>query len=163
MQNATGERGETIFKELISKFDDNQPPRFRPGFLGDKWPTFDFLVELVDAPPPTPFFFVQVKATRQGFTQRKHRLNVQVSQDTIVAMADHPAPTYLAGIDVRDQKENGWLLAVTGHTRTRLPSLPTNHPIDKPNRTRLYDEVAAYWQARAPNPMLSAFVTRNWK
>lgn len=67
-------------------------PIFRPRFLGDKYPTFDYIVEVVD--PPACFFFVQVKATTKGYTEhRPYRLKVQVSQDDIDRMVAYPAPT----------------------------------------------------------------------
>lgn len=161
MRNAIGERGEVIFQTLITKFDEKPKPRFRPGFLGDKWETVDFFVELVDAPSPKPYFFVQVKTTQQGFTKRENRLKVQIKKDSIADLAAYPAPTYVVGID--EPNEDGWLLAVTGQTQRRISSLPTEHPINPFNRERLYEEVLSYWQGQNPNPLVSSFVTSNWK
>ena len=44
MRDALGQRGENLFNILITPFHGNQP-LFRPQFLGDKWPVFDFFVE----------------------------------------------------------------------------------------------------------------------
>lgn len=86
-----------------------QDPCFRPRFLGDKFPTFDYLVEVVDR--PAFCFFVQVKATTLGYTTHDRRLRVQVTQDDIDRMVACPAPTYVVGIDVKEEK-TGYLLSV---------------------------------------------------
>lgn len=161
MQDAIGQHGEKIFEVIMQRFDGGRPPRFRPCHLGAKWPAADFLVELEGVADTTPFFFVQVKSTRQGFTQQDRRLRVSVEQETIERLARYPAPTYIAGID--QPSETGFLLAVTGATRTRLPSLPTDFPLDATTRSRLYDEVRAFWQTRASVPTPSAFVTNDWR
>lgn len=162
MQNAIGTVGETVFATLISKLDPRaNRPLFRAQFLGDKWPVADFFVELEGIAGSIPYFFVQVKTTAQGFTKRENRLKVSVSQNQIDLLASHPAPTYVAGIDYNE--DDGWLLAVTGRTRSTLPSLPTTFPINAAHRRILYDEVRQYWTSQSLNPLSSAFVTRNWK
>ncbi len=47
MSNELGQRGEALFYVLITKSYGRVKPIFRPQFLGDKWPTVDFIVELV--------------------------------------------------------------------------------------------------------------------
>lgn len=61
--DAIGSRGEAIFFVLLTQFCGRQRPFFRPSFLGDKFATIDYFVELVDVGLLTPFFFVQVKTT----------------------------------------------------------------------------------------------------
>jgi hypothetical protein len=73
-----GERGQAMFFVVMTELCGRNEPYFRPRFLGDKFPTFDFLVELVDH--PGYFFFVQVKTTTKGFTIDPPKLQVQVSQ-----------------------------------------------------------------------------------
>src|SRR5689334_2276887 len=93
-----GERGQWLFSLLITDLCGREYPFFRPRFLGDKYPTFDYIVEVVDQ--PAYFFFVQVKGTTLGYTVEEHRLRVQVTQDDIDRMVAYPAPTYVVGIDV---------------------------------------------------------------
>lgn len=160
MKDRIGQQGETLFQLLIGKIDQGAP-RFRPHFLGDKWPTIDFYVELEGKTKSTPFFFVQVKATRQGYTQRDDHLRIStISRSSVEALARHPAPTYIAGMDVT--RDRGFLLAVTGKTIAPLSSMPTNHEISAASRSDLYEEVSAYWARRSAPMSTSVFTTPNW-
>lgn len=119
-------------------------PFFRPRFLGDKYPTFDYIVEVVDR--PEYFFFVQVKGTTQGYTQSPHRLRVQVSQDDVNRMVACPAPTYVVGIDVTTIGV-GFLLSVN-EPRDHVTSLTTQFRIDCILLSQLRDEVVGFWASR---------------
>ena len=59
-----GKRGESIVIARLMDPCGNPEPYFDPHPLGEKCPTYDFLVELVNAGDSVPYFFVQVKATR---------------------------------------------------------------------------------------------------
>jgi hypothetical protein len=62
-----GDRGQWLCCLILTQIcPGRSEPYFRPTFLGDKHPTFDFLVELVGA---EGYFFVQVKSTRQGYRE----------------------------------------------------------------------------------------------
>src|SRR4051794_25785823 len=81
-----GGRGEAIaFARLSQVCREDDLPYFWPHYLGEKCETFDFLVELVDAGERTPFFFVQVKATRKEYTrtQLPPRLRAEVSEKDV--------------------------------------------------------------------------------
>jgi hypothetical protein len=86
MQDALGQRGEALFTILMTAFEPGEQPLFRPQFLGDKWPYIDFFVELLGHDDIKPFFFVQVKTTRQGYTKRQHRLKIGVAEDKILGL-----------------------------------------------------------------------------
>lgn len=116
----------------------------RPRFLGDKHPTFDYIVEVVDR--PSSFFFVQVKGTALGYTAKKHRLRVQVAQDDIDRMVACPAPTYLVGIDA-NAIGVGFLLSVN-EPRGHVASLTTRFRIDCGILEQLRDEVIEFWSSR---------------
>ena len=118
-------------------------PHFRPRFLGDKYPTFDFIVELVDH--PAYYFFVQVKGTTQGYTKDPVRLKIQVSQEAIDRMVAYPAPSYVVGIDV--SVRGGFLLSVN-EPRDRVASMTTRFRIGCDTLRDLQDEVHAYWSSR---------------
>ena len=45
-----GERGQWLFTLLVTDLRGRDDPFFRPRFLGDKYPTFDYIVEVVDQP-----------------------------------------------------------------------------------------------------------------
>src|SRR5438105_698962 len=76
-----GKRGEAIATARLMDFCGNPEPYFDVHPLGEKCPTFDYLVELVNAGDSVPYFLAQVKSTQQGFTKHRRRLLVQVDAD----------------------------------------------------------------------------------
>lgn len=161
VRDALGQRGENIFFNLISKFHSDQGPIFRPQFLGDKWPTVDFLVELLGAGTTTPYFFVQVKATREGYTSRENRLKVQVTERKVRELASYSAPTYIVGID--EVRERGYFVSANGENLASLSSLSTSFPINKNNRKALWREVNNFWNIYANANLASRFADTDWR
>jgi hypothetical protein len=134
---------------LLTQFCGREVPLFRPHFLGEKFPTLDYLVELVNAGPATPFCFVQVKTTTRGYTQPKtgaRRFRVQISADDMRRLRLYPAPTYIIGIDERT--EVGYISAADQHSPNRLTSLSTQFLVNCENLERLWHEVREYWRQR---------------
>jgi hypothetical protein len=132
-----------MFSLIMTELCGRQEPFFRPRFLGDKYPTFDYIVELVDQ--PEYFFFVQVKATTQGYNKNPVRLKVQVSQTDVDRMVACPAPAYVVGID--ETRETGYLLSVN-EARDHVASLTTSFKIDCGVLSALADEVQQFWSNR---------------
>jgi hypothetical protein len=155
-----GGRGEAIaFARLVRVCrTDADLPYFWPHYLGEKCETFDFLVELVDADERTPFFFVQVKATRKEFTktQKPPRLRVEVSQKDVRRMVAYPAPTYVVG--VHEVEERAFIISVHGTMAEAIPSITTAHELTCETLQRLWDEVRAFWQGREMARSASAFL-----
>lgn len=139
-----GDRGHWLFCCLMTELCGRKNPLFRPRFLGDKFPTFNYIVEVVDR--PEYFLFVQVKATTRGYTRNPVRLKVQVTQEDIDRMVACPAPTYVVGMDVT-VPGCGFLLSVN-EPRDHVASLTTQFPIDCDILARLQEEVVAYWSCR---------------
>lgn len=46
IREVTGFRGEKIVELCLTDYKEFARPLFRPGFLGDKWPSVNFYVEL---------------------------------------------------------------------------------------------------------------------
>jgi hypothetical protein len=161
MRNALGPRGEAIFYTLMTEFHSDAGPIFRPQFLGEKWPSVDYLVELAGVDDVVPYFFVQVKTTRLGYTRRDRRLRVAVSDRDMRRLAAFPAPTYIAGIDERE--EVGFLLSGNGEHLESLFSIPSSFAITHETRARLWEEVLAYWRRRAGLGFSSSFVDPSWR
>jgi len=161
MSNELGQRGEALFYVLITKSHGREKPIFRPQFLGDKWPIVDFIVELVDAGSITPYFFVQVKATRNGFTKRDNRLKIPIYSDDMRKLALYPAPTYIVGID--EIKEEGYALSANGEWLQGMSSLPTTFPLNKTNQELLWKEVKNYWMKVKIRPKVSHFIDPRWR
>jgi hypothetical protein len=139
-----GDRGQLLLGLLLTDLCGRDEPYFRPRFLGDKYPTFDFIVEVVDH--PAYFFFAQVKATTKGYTKEENRLIVQLDQTDVDRMVACPAPTYLIGIDV-NRIGVGYLLSVN-EPRPPIASLTTKFKIDCSVLKNLRDEVIDYWRSR---------------
>ncbi len=152
-----GDRGEAIFEVRITDFCGRNFPYFRCHFLGEKTATFDYLVELEEAGETTPwFFFIQVKATKQGRTKRgQPRLKVKVEKEHVLRMAKYPAPTYVVGID--EPQEKAYIVAVFGTMNRAIASLPTAHELSCDNLKRLWDEVKGFWSCRDMVMQTSAF------
>lgn len=64
MSNDIGKRGERIFTVLLGRYFDPNGYLFEPVFLGDKYPTVDFYVDLLNYTDKKGFFFVSVKTTK---------------------------------------------------------------------------------------------------
>src|SRR4051812_18901090 len=97
-----GARGEALFFIMITRFCGRRRPFFRPHFLGEKFVTLDYMVELIDAGSATPFFFIQVKTTTQAYVRDRmgnQRLKIHVSRADMQRLVAYPAPTYVVGID----------------------------------------------------------------
>ena len=71
VRDLIGKRGEAIVCAGLTDFCGRHLPYFDPHPLGEKCPTFDFLVELLGCRFLTRrSFFAQVKATKLGYTER---------------------------------------------------------------------------------------------
>lgn len=161
MRNELGQRGENLFSVIITRFYGRRQPIFRPQFLGDKWPTSDFIVELIgDTIILTPYFFVQVKTTRQGY-DTQNRLKVQISATEMQKLASLPAPTYLVGLD--DINEKGYIISANGEDLENISSLSTEHPLNKSTQDILWAEVKNYWEELGAVRINSHFVDSNWE
>src|SRR5262249_45291242 len=145
-------RGQCLFYLLMTQVcPGRKKPYFRPRFLGDKYPTFDYLVELVDN--AAYFFFVQVKSTRQGYRKGKggKRLRVNLNKRDLQRMVASPVPAYVVGFD--EPQGVGYLLSANEPTLTGLGGIPTRHLLECSNLQRLCDEVRNFWASR--NMMLT--------
>ncbi|MBI1915374.1 MAG: DUF4365 domain-containing protein [Planctomycetes bacterium] len=154
-----GGRGEAIaFTRLapICRVDADLP-YFWPHYLGEKFETLDFLVELVDAGEKTPFFFVQVKSTCKDYTKTQipPRLRVEVSENDVRRMAAYPAPTYVVG--VHEVEERAFLFSVRAGMCEKISSITTAHELNCATLKRLWDEVRAFWQGRDMTQPTSSF------
>ncbi len=161
-KDSIGQRGESIFCVILTRLNGRPNPIFRPQFLGDKWPTVDFIVELTDyAGPRVPYLFVQVKTTREGYTKRENRLKVRVSEKSAQRLALYPAPTYIVGID--ENQETGYIISACGKQKTGLSSLSTRFPINKETQDILWREVVDFWKWVDTSDRVSKFADPDWR
>ena len=95
-------------------------PLFRPIHLGAKYPTADFIVDVLAADAhPSGFFFVQVRSTDQSSSAG--RLPVKVDRVRFNRLARLPAPGYLVGVDLK--AESCHLVAANKTVAADLPSI----------------------------------------
>jgi uncharacterized protein DUF4365 len=142
-----GDRGQWLFCLLMTQiYPGRNDPYSRPRFLGDKHPTFDYLVELVGS--EAYFFFVQVKSTRQGYRQGRgaRRLRVNVDREDVRRMVASPVPAYVVGID--EPQRAGYILSINEPRRAGLGGLPARHLLNADNLPRLWQEVRDFWASR---------------
>ena len=159
MQDAIGQRGEAIFVVSLTKLYGRRKPIYRPSFLGYKWPGVDFIVELnCTVEGIRPFFFVQVRATRRGYTKKK-RLKVQLNFQGLKRLTEMGAPTYVAGID--EPGECGFLVAAPQLASKGASSISTRFPIDESIQDLLYEEVKSYWKRLGKRRFSSKFIDSN--
>jgi hypothetical protein len=142
-----GSRGENIFSVLLTQpYGAKEEFLFRPHFLGGKFATLDYLVELIGR-ERAAYFFVQVKTTTLGFTKKRPvRLLVSVPAQDVERMVKYPAPTYVVGID--GVNVQGYIGSVNGEMKGPIPSLPIDYPLNPANLKLLWDEVNDFWNSR---------------
>jgi len=156
LRDTISQRGEALFFVILTKLYGRTRPLFKPQFLGDKWPTVDFIVELVDySSKVVPYFFVQVKTTQQGYTKKDKRLKIQVSARDARRLASFPAPTYVVGID--EVNEVAYITSANGKPQYGLKSLSTQFPINKQTQNALHEEVEQFWRDLSQAGITSRF------
>ncbi len=155
-----GGRGEAIaFTRLVRLCrTDSDLPYFWPHYLGEKFETFDFLVELVEAGEMTPYFFAQVKTTRKAYTttHTPPRLRVEVPEKDVRRMVAYPAPAYVIG--VHTDEERAFIISVHAGMSDAIPSITTGHELTCETLKRLWDEVLAFWRGRDMRRPTSSFL-----
>jgi hypothetical protein len=139
-----GKRGEAIVCACLTDFGVRNLPYFDPHPLGEKCPTFDYLVELVKAGDVPAYFLVQVKATRRGYSKRSAALKTAVTADDVRKMARCPIPAYLIGVD--EPADKAFIVSVHQAQAQSISAIPTTFPLDEQNRKLLWHEVRGYWR-----------------
>ena len=152
-----GKRGEAIAVARLTDFCGNPLPYFDPHPLGEKCPTFDFLVELLGGGKSKPYFLGQVKATKQGRSRGSLDLQVQLKADDVQSMVRCPIPTYLIGID--EPAAVAFIVSVHGKRKGGISSIPTTYELDHTNLKAFWHEVHGHWQSleNASRSRTSAF------
>jgi hypothetical protein len=157
-RDLAGKRGEFIASERLLDFCGRSIPFFDAHLLGEKFPTYDLLVELTGHHASKPYFLAQVKSTRSGGKQGTADLKVHVKAKDVRFMVRCPIPTYLIGVDER--AEVAYIVSIHGNLTGGISTIPKTFPLDRGNLKVLRDEVLAYWKTLAPSSSkkTSAFV-----
>jgi hypothetical protein len=127
-------------------FCGRDAPYFSPHFLGEKFPVFDHLVNVVDGEIINAIFFAQVRTTSKGYVTRadgKRYLRVAATKDDLNAMVAYPGPAYLFGVD--EVSRAVYAMAVDKLVESGFAAMPTEHRLDCESLPLLWAEVKAYW------------------
>ncbi len=76
-------------------------------------------------------------------------------KDDVLKMVLYPAPTYVFGIDERQEK--AYVVAIVTGMNTKVSSLSTAHPVNCATLKLLWDEVRDYWKDMDMERKTSAF------
>ena len=155
-RDLVGKRGESIAVTSLLDFCGRTLPYFDPHPLGEKCPTFDYLVELIDAGKTQPYFLAQVKATKKGTTKGTLQLKVEMKAKDVLMMTHCPVPTYLIGVD--EPARIAYIVSIHGKLSGPVSSMPTKYPLNETTLPKLWTEVRDYWKTLNPLSKSSAFI-----
>jgi hypothetical protein len=146
--DSTGSAGESLAIVRLSRpvGGNYKRPLFLPTPLGGKYPTVDFIVDLLgpDSKPQGTFFFAQVKATAVA-VDTAARLNINIDLAKFNALAAMPLPTYLIGVDTL--AERTFIVSAGKREKTGLSSMTKKHDLKEDDvRVQLYKEVLENWK-----------------
>ena len=131
-------------------------PLFRPGFLGDKWPSIDFYVELRKVRRRTPYFFAQAKATSRRLSKSSSSLRISTKKEDIQRLLRIPGPTYIFG--VHEPTERVFVRSVhLGIMPRSITTIPVAHDLTPDNLRALHAEVREFWERNDYKPNDSVF------
>jgi len=132
-------------------------PLFRPVFLGEKYPTADLFVDILDKRGyAIGFFFVQVRATMESKSSTG-RLPIKLELDRYDHLRKLPIPAFVVGVEIT--KENAFILAASKPRETGISSITTVFSLrDDEVKIRLYQEVRRFWRRRARPKIETEFI-----
>ncbi len=143
MSNRIDKRGENIFATIISR---NIAPKgflLDPTFLGDKFPTVDFHVDLLGY-PLKGFFFASVKTTTLGYYPDGEKIRITIDKSEIAELSKFIMPVYIFGID--EAQEKGYLISANNLDKSmNVNGILIKYPVNNRNIELLWKEVSDYW------------------
>jgi hypothetical protein len=156
LTDVTGFRGEKILELRLTDYAEFAAPLFRPGFLGDKWPSIDFYVELRNVRGRTPYFFAQAKATAGILSESSRNLRISSKRKDIERLLRIPGPTYIFGI----HEPSGRVFVRSVHNGIAIGAItriPLSHELTASNLQKLHHEVRTFWKSTSHKPVRSVF------
>lgn len=157
LRDVTGIRGEIITELALTEYSDFKRPLFRTGFLGDKWPSIDFYVELNSVRGKRPYFFVQTKATQNKIAAKAKNLSISTKKQDIERLLRIPGPTYIFG--VHEPTKKVYIRSVhTGLPIRAITRIPLTNELTSANLRKLHTEVKEFWKTIDHKPTSSNFI-----
>ena len=156
LNDVTGFRGEAILELCLTDLRSFPKPLFRPGFLGDKWPSIDFYVELLNVRGSTPYFFAQAKTTAGRLSLTSGGIGISTRKRDVERLLRIPGPTYIFG--VHEPSQRVFVRSVHFGVPVRaITRIPVTHELTSRNLQLLYDEVWKFWKTSGHKPVSSVF------
>ena len=154
LNNVIGNRGEGIIELRLTDYKAFNGPLFLPAFLGEKWPTIDFYVELEKVPGSRPYFFVQAKSTTSKLSS--DGIRVSMKKQDITKLLKVPGPTYI--LAVHEPSTRVFVRSVHDGTPVKaIGPIPLQHELTDANLQALHDEVRKFWINKGSKPTSSVF------
>jgi hypothetical protein len=153
LRDTTGTRGELILHLWLTDFKEFPQSLFRPQFLGEKWPTIDFYVELKAVHKGKPYFFAQAKSTT---TALSGGVRISAKKKDIELLLQIPGPTYIFGI--HEPSKTVFVRSVhTGTPVKGISRIPLSHKLTRGKLRVLHQEVREFWRTNGRKPLSSVF------
>ncbi len=153
LRDDTGFRGERFLEICLTDYQEFRGPLFRPGFLGDKWPTIDFYVELRAVRKRKPYFFAQAKATTSALSGG---VRISTKKKDIELLLQIPGPTYIFGI--HEPSRRVFVQSVHRGTPVKaITRIPFSQELTRRKLRVLHEEVREFWKTNGSKPISSAF------
>lgn len=155
LSDVVGSRGEMIFELAITDYSQFRSPLFRPAFLGAKWPTIDYYVELLGVANASPFFFAQVKAITEPVQVNATALEIKMERAKCERLFRVPGPTYLIG--VHEPIRKAFVFSVHTLPAQGIYRILLAHELTPTNLKLLHKEVRDFWRSGPTKPVRSHF------
>lgn len=156
LTNIIGDRGEKIFELLVTSYSGLENPLFKPSFLGEKWPTTDFYIELLGVQGVTPYFFVQVKSTANKISHSDKFIKINVSKKNAIALYKLPGPTYVVGIS--EPTSRCFIKSLHDQPATGITKISLENELTIETLETLFNEVKSFWSPFHNKPTTSKFL-----
>lgn len=155
LKDVIGSRGESIAKLKLTEYTAFPQPLFLVGFLGDKWPSIDFYVELEAVRGKRPYFLAQCKSTSSALTRTS--INVDFRRKDIDKMLRLPGPTYLIAVHVPSERVFAKAI-YKGMPVKSVSTIRLSNELDGRSLQQLHAEVLSYWSTGSHKPTTSVFL-----
>lgn len=154
--NVIGDRGEIIFELAVTHYQTFGYPLFKTVFLGEKWPIIDYYVQLSQVEDITPFFFVQIKSTRNEIDNKTQTLSISTSKEQCEELFKMSAPTYIVG--VHEPTQRAFIISVHTKLSRGIHRIPLKYELTPTNLMILHQEVCDFWRNTPYKPSNSYFL-----
>lgn len=156
LNDVLGERGEKIAYLALTDYAGGNKPLFRPAFLGAKWPTIDYYVELESDEDHIPVALFQVKTTHESLDAGSNSLTIPYfEQKDATRLTQIPLPAYVLGVSEPSRKV--FVRAVSAADKG-MSTIPVGYELNAENLQSLHAEITAHWKANTLTKIKSKFI-----